>query len=211
MKIRVFLIDDHSVVRQGLRMLIDAQSDMEVIGEYDRGHGAGNAVERAAPDVVVMDVSMPDRGGAAAAEDVRRSAPRTKILVLTRHSEKAHLKQMVSAGATGYVLKQTPAELLIHGIRAVAGGRVFIDPAIVSKLDEGVRSVIRDGTPPLTPREQEIVTMVAFGHTNKEIATTLGIAIKTVETHKANIMQKLGIGSRAELVRFAISQGWLTR
>jgi two-component system response regulator NreC len=215
-KLKVFLADDHGVLREGLRMLIDREPDMQVIGEADRGRVVVEQLLSAAapPDVVVLDISMPDISGAQVAAEIRAALPQVKIVALTRHGEKAYVQQMLQAGATGYVLKQTAAEVLISAIRAVAAGNTYLDRAVAGKLIEtfsGSRGVFPGRSDTLTPREREIVTMVAYGHTNKEIANALGITVKTVETHKANLMQKLEITSRAELVRFALTQGWLEK
>jgi DNA-binding NarL/FixJ family response regulator len=212
--LNIFLIDDHGVLRQGLRMLIDSQPDMRVIGEAEHGRGVVDKLRHGTmPDVVILDLSMPDVSGASVAADIRAELPQVKIVALTRHAEKAYVQQMLQAGATGYVLKQTAGEVLLSAIRAVAGGDTYLDHSVAGKViaalsgsrgAEGVHAA-------LTPREREIATMVAYGHTNKEIASALGITVKTVETHKTNVMQKLGLTSRAELVRFALNQGWLQR
>jgi DNA-binding NarL/FixJ family response regulator len=213
MKIRVFLVDNHTVLRQGLRLLIDAQADMLVVGEAGGGRGLTDAVTRAAADVVVMDISMPDLSGIRATEELQRMSINAKVLALTRHSEHGYLQQMLQAGARGYALKQTAAETLIEAIRTLAHGGMYFDPAVAAKVTEtfaGRRSPARSpDRHSLTSREQQIVTVVAQGYTNKEIASSLGITVKTVESHKTRIMQKLGITSRAGLVRFAILQGWL--
>jgi DNA-binding NarL/FixJ family response regulator len=212
--VTVYLIDDHAVLRHGLRLLIDAQQDMKVIGESDRGRGIVEQLSAlpAKPDVVVLDISMPDVNGTRAAGEIHAAFPEMKIVALTRHAERAYLQQMLQAGATGYVLKQTAADVLIAAIRAVAVGDTYLDRAVAGKLIEtiGPRGV-SSRPDELTPREREIVTMVAYGHTNKEISNALGITVKTVETHKTNIMQKLELTSRAELVRFALTQGWLEK
>jgi DNA-binding NarL/FixJ family response regulator len=208
--INVFLVDDHTVLRQGLRLLIEAQPDMIVVGESDSGRGVAEVLLATGADVIVLDVSMPDQSGAKAAVDIRRVAPEVRILALTRHTERAYLQQMFNAGAAGYVLKQTAAELLITAIRAVAQGGRYVDPAMAEKeTPVTARMPSRSSETSLTPREQQIVTLIAYGHTNKEIASTLEITVKTVETHKSNIMQRLGLGSRSDLVRFALDQGWL--
>lgn len=212
-KIRVFLIDDHGVLRQGLQLLLDAQPDMIVVGESGRGRDVIDSLLRSRPDVVIVDVSMPDVSGHQLAAAIREALPDAKIVALTRHAEKAYVQQMLKAGATGYVLKQTAADVLISAIRSVAAGGTYLDPAVAGKVIEsmgGSRAGANNGAV-LTGREQEVLTMVAYGHTNKEIGTALGITTKTVETHKANVMHKLGITSRAELVRFALAQGWLER
>lgn len=210
-RIRVFLIDDHAVLRQSLRLLIDAEPDMRVVGESGVARGATARIRDARADVLVLDISMPDMPGNMTAAEVRAELPPLKIIALTRHGETAYVRQMMQAGATGYVLKQTPASVLIEAIRTVASGGMFVDPAVAPKVASSTRASVAGGSDSslLTPREQEVVTMVAYGHTNKEIAGILGITVKTVEAHKANLMQKLGITSRAELVRFALAQGWL--
>lgn len=212
MTTRVFLIDDHAVLRQGLRMLIDAQGDMRVVGEADRGRGAVQAIQRAgAVDVVVLDISMPDSTGTKVAAELRAALPALKILALTRHAERAYVQQMLDTGATGYVLKQTAGDVLIAAIRTVMAGGTYLDPAVAGKMFERRATPRGAGSADLTAREREVLTMVAWGHTNKEIALVLGITVKTVETHKTNSMQKLEVGSRAELVQYAVAQGWLDR
>ena len=211
MTTRVFLIDDHHVLREGLRLLIDAQPDMKVVGESEVGRGVTQKIETiGGADVVVLDISMPDESGAHVASELGLGLPSARIVVLTRHAEKAYVQQMLGAGASGYVLKQTSADVLIAAIRSVVNGGTFLDPAIAGK-------VLESGTPPLrghpseavTAREREVLTLVAYGHTNKEIAAILGITVKTIESHKTNAMRKLEISSRAELVRFALTEGWL--
>ena len=209
-KIRIFLIDDHSVLRQGLQLLLDAQPDMLVVGESAHGRGVVEALREARPDVVILDVSMPDISGANAAASIREAVPDLKILALTRHDEKAYVQQMLAAGARGYVLKRTAAEVLIAALRSVATGGTYLDPAVAGKMmDVPVRLRDSGGTGLLTPREQEVLSMVALGHSNKEIASTLGVTVKTVETHKTNGMARLDLHTRAELVRFALAEGWM--
>ena len=211
-KTRVFLIDDHGVLRQGLRMLIDAQQDMRVVGEAERGHGAADAIARAGgADVAVLDISMPDTTGTHVAAELRAALPETKIVALTRHAEKAYVQQMLQNGANGYVLKQTAGDVLVTAIRTVMAGGTFLDPAVAGKMFDSASPRRGAVSSDLTAREQEVLKMVVLGHTNKEIASVLGITVKTVETHKANVMEKLEIDSRAELVRYAIAQGWLDR
>lgn len=212
MTIRVFLVDDHSIVRQGLRALIDAEADMRVIGEASDAAGLTEAVVASGPEVVVMDVSMPGIGGAEATAQLKRALPTVRVVALTRHTEKAYVQQMVRSGASGYLLKQNGAAALIEAIRVVIAGGTYLDPAVAGKLVNGLTDAsdgVNRAAASLTAREQQIATMVAFGHSNKEIATRLGIAVKTVETHKSNIMEKLDLTSRSELVRFALRQGWL--
>ena len=211
-KARVFLIDDHGVLRQGLRLLIDAQPDMRVVGEAERGRNACDAVRSAGgADVVIVDISMPDTTGPQIAAELRAGLPATKIVALTRHAEKAYVQQMLQHGANGYVLKQTAGDALLTAIRTALSGGTYLDPAVAGKVFDAAAPARGAGTGELTPREREVVTMVAWGHTNKEIAAVLGITVKTVETHKMNAMEKLEIGSRADLVRYAMGQGWLER
>jgi len=211
-KARVFLVDDHAVLRQGLRLLIDAQPGLEVVGETEWGRETADAIERAGgADVVVLDISLPDTTGPRVAAALRERLPSVKIVALTRHGEKAYIQQMLQNGAAGYVLKQTAGDVLVSAIRTVAAGGTFLDPAVAGKMFESGATIRGNRAGELTSREHEVLTMVAYGHTNKEIAETLGITVKTVETHKANGMQKLGIASRADLVRFALEQGWLAR
>jgi len=211
-KCRVFLIDDHGVLRHGLRLLIDAQPDMEVVGEAERGRSAAEAIVRAGgADVVVLDVSMPDATGPTVAAALRTALPSTKVVALTRHGERAYVQQMLQNGASGYVLKQTAGDVLVSAIRTVLEGGTYLDPAVAGKMFESRAATRTASGDDLTGREREVLTMVAWGHTNKEIAATLGITVKTVETHKMNGMQKLDITSRADLVRYAMGQGWLER
>jgi DNA-binding NarL/FixJ family response regulator len=207
----VFLVDDHAVLREGLRMLIDAQSDMVAVGEAMHGRDLAAAVARSGADVVVIDLSMPGFSGARATAELKRAMPSVIVIALTRHSEKAYLQQMLESGASGYVLKQTHAGELINAVRTVWRGGTYLDPAIAGKLipSHPTRDAAAGAGRLLSAREQEVVTMIGLGHTNKEIASTLGISVKTVEAHKAKIMEKLEITSRAGLVRFAMMQGWL--
>lgn len=211
-KTRVFLIDNHAVVRQGLRLLVDSQSDMHVVGDSERGRGAVEAVSAVGgADVVVLDISMPDTTGLQVAIELREALPAIKIVALTRHAEKAYVQRMLQNGANGYVLKQTVGDVLFEAIRTVMRGGTYLDPAVAGKMFESALPLRGAVSADVTSREREVLTLVAWGHTNKEIASILGITIKTVESHKTNAMHKLEIGSRADLVRFALAQGWLER
>jgi DNA-binding NarL/FixJ family response regulator len=212
-KLRVFLADDHAVVREGLRALVNAQEDMEVVGEA--GDGA-TALERARdlrPDVAVMDISMPRLNGVQATEQLRQACPDVKVLALTVHEDKSYLRQFLEAGAAGYVLKRAASEELIHALRAVAAGGTYLDPVLTSKVlgaftrrqslhDELQRIV-------LSEREEEVIRFIAEGYSNKEIAARLSLSVKTVETYKTRSLEKLGLRSRADIVRYAVQQGWL--
>ena len=212
-KLRVFLADDHAVVREGLKALINVQPDMEVIGEAGDGQAACEQVPLLRPDVAVLDVSMPLLSGAQAAERLKKECPQVKVLALTVHEDKGYLRQLLEAGAAGYVLKRAAAEELIRAIRAVAAGGVYLDPALAGKVVGGfVRKPAARDVPDgveLSEREAEVVRLVAAGHSNKEIAGRLDLSVKTVETYKARSLEKLGLHSRADLVRYALGRGWL--
>ena len=211
-KLRVLLADDHATVREGLRLIVSSQTDMEVVGEAGDGGTAISEAQRHLPDVVVMDVSMPGVNGLQATQILHETCPRVKIMMLTRHAETGYVKRLLSAGASGYVLKQGRAANLLQGIRAVAAGGTYIDSSMTSELLGDVHAANRSAVEHakiLSPREVEVLRLVASGHSNKDIAGRLDISVKTVETHKANAMHKLGMHSRIEVVRFALLQGWL--
>ena len=212
-KTRVFLIDDHGVVRQGLRLLIDSQPDMEVVGEAENGEIAVSEAGRLMPDMVIMDVSMPVLNGLKATRRLRNQFPAIMILALTRHSDDGYLQQLLGAGANGYVLKQSAPKELINAIRAVGSGQAYLDPALTQRVMGGyvVRSTSMrgEGKKELSNREIEILKLISFGHSNKEIANRLALSVKTVEAHKANAMRKLGITGRIDIVKYAILQNWL--
>jgi len=211
--LRIFLADDHTVMREGLKSLVNAQSDMDVIGEADNGRAALQKVRELQPDVVIMDISMPELNGIKVTEHLQRICQKIKVLVLTAHDESGYLRQLLKVGASGYVLKKAAAEELINAIRIVAAGGVYLDPTLAGKVVDGyVGSRRLKGTPrghELSEREAEVLRLVAWGYTNKEIASFLTISVKTVETHKGNILEKLDLKSRVEMVRYALRQGWL--
>jgi len=212
-KLRILLADDHETVREGLKTILNAQADMQVIGEAADGRVAVSQAVQLLPDVVLMDVSMPHQNGLKATEAIRRSCPQVKILTLTRHADDGYLQQLLRAGASGYVLKQSRATELLNAIRAVATGGMYLDPTIAGRV---VGDFSRRATQPpkarsaeLSTREEEILRLVAWGYSNKEIAAQLDLSVKTIETHKANATHKLGLHSRIDVVRFALLQGWL--
>jgi DNA-binding NarL/FixJ family response regulator len=211
--LRIVLADDHAIVREGLRALIDRQSDMEVIGEAADGREAIEVIERLRPDVVVMDLSMPVMNGTRAAKELMWRHPDLKILALTVHEERSYLRELLEAGASGYLLKRVAAEELVHAIRRVAEGGVYVDGRLIPDvLDRFLRTPgnqARTEGRALTPREEEVVRLIARGYSNKEIAGQLSVSVKTVETHKARATEKLGIHNRAGLVRYAMQQGWM--
>lgn len=211
---RILLADDHALLRQGIKHLIDAEPDMEVVGEAADGSEVLPLVAKLKPDLVVMDLSMSEMGGAQATREVKRRNESCKILVLTMHEDRNYLREVLEAGALGYMLKRAGADELIQAIRATARGTVFIDSRLASKLlnvivdDDATGRESRTGAPALTQREHEVMRHIAEGFSNKEIAAALKISVKTVETHKARGMQKLGISSRVEIVRVARARKW---
>lgn len=212
-KQRIFLADDHAVLREGLRILINSQPDMECVGEAADGRAAVRGVEELQPDVAVLDVSMPELNGLQATKRIKQCCPDAKILTLTRHRDDGYLQQLLKAGSSGYVLKQSASTVLLTAIRAVAAGQRFLDPAITEKvIGSYVANSAKKGVPApveLSDREEEVLRMIAWGYSNKEVASRLELSVKTVEVHKANAMRKLGMRSRIDIVRYALLQGWL--
>lgn len=193
-------------------MLVNSQSDMEVIAEADNGEIAVKITKKLLPDILVMDISMPELNGLKAARRVKNACPGVKILTLTRHTDEAYLQQLIKAGAAGYVLKQSAPTELIRAIRTVAEGNSYLDPLITNKVmgSYAGRSGLRgENKAELTNREEETLRMIALGYTNKEIAERMSISVKTVEAHKTNAMRKKDMRSRIDIVRYAILQGWL--
>ena len=211
--LKILLSDDHPIVREGLKTLILTQPDMEVIGEASDGQEACQQASLLQPDLVIMDISMPGLSGTQATERLCRECPDTKVLVLTIHEDKGYIRQLLAAGAAGYVLKRAAGEELIHAIRVVSAGRTYLDPDMAGKVVTGF--VRRTGEslptkgPSLSDRELEIAKLTASGHSNKEIGNLLDLSVKTVETYRTRGMEKLGLSSRVDLVRYAVQQGWL--
>ncbi|HEX8773671.1 MAG TPA: response regulator transcription factor [Pyrinomonadaceae bacterium] len=214
-KLRILLAEDHETVREGLRLIVNAQSDMEVVGEAGDGRSAVASAQELLPDIVVMDVSMPQLNGLKATEKLKQVCPQVKVLTLTRHTDYGYLQQLLRAGASGYVLKQSPPTELLHAIRAVAAGGKYLDPAVAGQVIGSYSErtaplrVAAQGGRELSEREAEVLRLIAWGYSNKEIAARLDISVKTVEAHKANAMKRLNITSRIDIVRFALLQGWL--
>jgi DNA-binding NarL/FixJ family response regulator len=211
-KLKIFLADDHPILRDGLRILIDVQPDMEVVGEAADGESVVRGVLECQPDVALMDVSMPQMSGTAATEQIKRSAPNVKVLALSAHEDRGYLRQMLSAGAAGYVVKRAAAEDLVRAIRCVAQGQTYLDPAVSGAV---VRDIVRGQTdrggvtPALSERETDVLTLIAQGQPLKQIAASLNVSARTVETYKARAMEKLGLTTRADIIRFAAERGWL--
>jgi two-component system response regulator NreC len=212
MKIRLLIVDDHAIVRSGLRMLLENESDVEIVGEEGTAKKAVDAVRKLDPDVILMDIGLPDKSGIEATKEIKKYAPETAIVALTIHEDEEYFFKMLEAGASGYVPKRAAPEELLTAIRAAAGGEVFLYPSLAKLLvkdylaqdqqERGSRTL--NG---LTPREQEVLAHLADGATNREIGDTLGISPKTVARHRENIMRKLNLHSRTELVKYAIRKG----
>lgn len=212
-KIRVLLAEDHAMVREGLKLLIDSQPNMQVIAEAENGQTTVELALELLPEIVLMDISLPELNGLKATEKIRQECPQIKVLALTRHKDQGYLLEIMRAGAAGYVLKQNTAAELIHAIQVVASGGNYLDPAIAGKFIGrylgGQAKASSESHGDLSPREAEVLRLIAWGYSNKEIAARLEISIKTVEAHKANSSRKLGLQSRIDIVRFAFLQGWL--
>jgi len=215
-KIGVLLVDDHTVVRQGLRALLAAEEDIEVLGEAENGRQAVMLARKTPPDVVVMDVAMPLLNGLEATRQILQFTPNTKVLVLTSYGDDECVEQLMHAGAAGYLIKQTAANDLLKAIREVQRGNAFFSPAIAKRLRDQCRQAFSGGQPAkksieLTSRESEVLQLIAEGSSNKQIASELSISIKTVEKHRQQVMNKLNIHDVAGLTRYAISKGLVER
>lgn len=211
-KIRVLIADDHALFRAGTRALIDAQPDMEVVGEAADGVEVVEQCRRLRPQVVLMDLTMPGRRGVPAIQDLSQANPETRVLVVTMHDDAAYVRQALLAGASGYVVKQSLANELLKGIRAVHQGQRFVTKSVAGAVLESGRASEpgrdrKNLLERLTPRELEAARLIALGHTNAEVACRLHVCEKTVESHRMHIMAKLGFRTRAELVRFALENG----
>lgn len=208
--IRVLIADDHTVLRAGLRMLIGAQSDMEVVGEAADGDEAIRKTLEIRPDVALIDITMPGSGGIKAIERISEACPPTRVLVLTMHDVPAYLRSALAAGASGYVVKRAADSELLSAIRAVHRGRTVLDPALAAMVVQGAlgkKAAGGQAASLLSPREREVLGLVAQGYTNQQIADRLGLSVKTVETYRSRLVEKLGLRSRADLVRYALDSG----
>ena len=212
-KIRVLLADDHTVVRQGLRALLAAEEDFEIVGEAENGRQAIQLVKKLLPDVAVIDIAMPVLNGLEATRQITRSVPATKVLILSSYSDDEYVQQLTEAGAAGYLVKQTAANELIKAIREAQRGNAYFSPAIAKRLRDQCREAFVTGQPGqkrsdyLTTREAEVLQLIAEGRANKQIAAELCISIKTVEKHRQQVMNKLNIHDVAGLTRHAIAKG----
>ena len=212
--VRILLVDDHAVVREGLKRLIAGQPDIEVVGEASDGHEAVENVKVLRPDVVMLDVSMPHMSGVDVTRELKGISPETRVLALTVHEDDAYVREFLKAGAAGYLLKRAPTEELLRAIRSVAGGGLYVDSRVAGRLVQKLSHGDRPGIVPtveLSERETEVLRLIARGYANKEIAAQLDLSVKTVETYKARSMEKLGLRSRVDIVRLAVKRGWLRR
>lgn len=211
-KLRILLTEDHQIMRTGLRLFVNEQADMEVIGEANNGVEAIDLTVQLRPDVVVMDISMPKLNGLKATQKLKELCPEVKVLTLTRHTDDGYLQQLLQAGVNGYVLKQSAPDELVRAIHAVANGQTYLDPAVTEKVVDRLGNRSLRGTTSvkkLSGREEEVLRLIAHGYLSKEVAARLQISIKTVDAHKTNGMEKLGMKNRIDLVRYAMLQGWL--
>jgi two-component system, NarL family, response regulator NreC len=212
-KIRVLIADDHAILRSGLKMLIDAQTDMTVVAEAQNGNQAIQLAKEMSPDVVILDVTMPERGGLHAIHDILQHRPDTRLLVLTMHEDLAYVRTALAAGATGYVLKKSVDADLLSAIRAVYKGRTYVDAELATELiQHTLPERARSGAKPadfLSEREVQVLKLVAEGFSSREIAHKIFVSIKTVETYRARFVEKLGLTSRADIVRYALETGLL--
>jgi two-component system, NarL family, response regulator NreC len=210
--VRVLIVDDHAVFRAGLKLLIDAEDDLEAVGEAGTARDAIFQARALEPDVVLLDIVMPDQSGLDAMPTLLHERPEMKVLILSMQDDPQYIRQAFAAGASGYVLKEAADTEVVAAIREVAGGSSYVHPAVGAKLVAAETAEARRAQEdPLSDREREVLRLLALGHTNQEIAAQLYISVRTAETHRAHIMQKLRLSSRAELVRYALEQGVLER
>jgi DNA-binding NarL/FixJ family response regulator len=215
--IRVVIADDHAIVREGLRALVEAQAGISVVGEAEDAEAAWRQARALAPDVLLLDLSMPAGGGVNAAERITRDCPDVRVLALTMHEERGYVSRLLRAGASGYVLKRTASSELVRAIRELAAGRTYVDPSLAGALltsralrsPRGATAAGGEKMKDLSARETDVLKHVALGYSNKEIAAALEISVKTVETHRAHGMEKLGLLNRVALVRFAMDHSRL--
>ncbi len=205
--IKVLLADDHTIVRQGLKLILSAHPDLEVVGEAPNGREAAELAEKLRPDIVLMDVAMPELNGIEATRRMVAANPRVKVLVLSMHKEAVYVREVLKAGARGYILKDAIDTELVNAIRSVARGDGYISPAVSGALLNDYRQNQTDPIDSLSGREREVLQLIAEGKTNKEVATRLNLSVYTVDSHRGKIMEKLNLHSTGELVRFAMKHG----
>jgi two-component system, NarL family, response regulator NreC len=210
--IRVLVVDDHAVVRAGLRRVLDAEEDIETVGEAPTAERALFEAIESRPDVVLMDVVMPGKGGIDGMPALLQAVPETRVVMLSMQDDPRYVREAFEAGASGYVLKEAADTDVVDAIRAVAAGERYVHPKLGARLVAAESEERRRAeSDPLSEREREVLRLLALGHTNQEIATLLSISVRTAETHRAHVMQKLGLSSRAELVRYALDNGLVER
>jgi DNA-binding NarL/FixJ family response regulator len=206
--VRVVLVDDHAVVRSGIKLLFDKEPDIETVGEAGTAREAVFEVRAHKPDVVVLDITMPDESGIEALPRLLKESPETKVLVLSMHDDPTYVRDAFAAGAAGYVLKEAVDAEVVEAVRQVASGARYVNPALGARLVVAETKARAEAeADPLSEREREVLRLLALGHTNQEIAKMLYISVRTAETHRAHVMQKLRLNTRAELVRYALEHG----
>ena len=210
-KIRIILADDHTILREGIQALIDNQPDMQVVGEAQDGHSAVRMATQLKPDLVIMDIAMPLLNGLEATRQIKKSCPGTQILILTMHENEEYIRQALASGAMGYILKDAAARELLDAIRSIQQGEAVLSPAITRLVIEdylrwGDTRPKDDGTSVLSDREREVLQLIAEGYANKQIGEILCISIKTVQAHRANLMKKLDLHDRGDLIKYAIQK-----
>lgn len=204
---KILIADDHAVVRQGFRRILDSQDDLEVVGEASTGREVIEKTDELRPDVILMDVSMPELNGIEATRRIKKDARFTHILALSMHKDNVYVREILRAGATGYVLKDCVEDELVQAVRAVAHGEAYLSPGVASAVLTDYRKHVTDPIDLLSSREREVLQMLAEGKTNKEVATVLNLSVHTVDAHRGRIMEKLNLHSIGELVRFAMRNG----
>jgi DNA-binding NarL/FixJ family response regulator len=207
--IRVLVSDDHALLRSGLRLLLEAEADIAVVGEAANADEAIESARALEPDVVLLDIVMPGRTGIDALPDLLAAAPAARVLVLSMQDDPTYVRRAFAAGASGYLVKEAADTELVLAVREVAAGRSFVHPALGARLAADDADIATPGHEPLSEREQEVLHLLALGHTNQEIAKLLSISVRTVETHRAHLVRKLGVKTRAEIVRYALATGQL--
>lgn len=210
MSVRILIVDDHAVVRTGLRLLLDSEEGLETVAEAGTARDAVFEARKHKPDVILMDVGLPDRSGIEVTVDVLKEAPKSKVLILSMEDDPSYVREAFSAGASGYVLKEAADNELVTALRQVADGERYVHPALGARMAAAdAEAAAQADADPLSEREREVLRLLALGHTNQEIAKMLFISVRTAETHRAHIMQKLRLTTRAELVRYALAHGLL--